>query len=105
MTKPMQKIIPAVFYRTAVGTEPVRDWNKELGSEDHRIRGTDIRTVEFGWPIGMPVCRPMGNGLFEVRSAITGKRGSALHRSRPKYCLFINFNPRRKAQLSDVRVA
>jgi phage-related protein len=78
MTKPMQKIIPAVFYRTAVGTEPVRDWIKELGPEDRRIIGTDIRTVEFGWPIGMPVCRPMGNGLFEVRSAITGKRISRI---------------------------
>jgi len=44
----MQKIIPAVFYRTAKGTEPVRDWIKELGPEDRRIIGTDIRTVEFG---------------------------------------------------------
>ena len=42
--------------------------------EDRRVIGTNIRTVEFGWPIGMPVCRPMGNGLFEVRSTITGKR-------------------------------
>jgi hypothetical protein len=38
-----------------MGTEPVRDWIKELGPEDRRIIGTDIRTVEFGWPIGMPV--------------------------------------------------
>jgi phage-related protein len=46
----------------------------ELEPEDRRIIGTDIRTVEFGWPIGMPVCRPLGDGLFEVRSTITGKR-------------------------------
>jgi hypothetical protein len=46
----------------------------ELDPEDRRIIGTDIRTVEFGWPIGMPVCRPMGNGLFEVRSTLMGKR-------------------------------
>ena len=74
MTNLTQKIIPAAFYRTRAGAEPVRAWLKELDSEDRRIIGTDIRTVEFGWPIGMPVCRPMGNGLFEVRSAITGKR-------------------------------
>jgi phage-related protein len=74
MTNPTQKIIPAAFYRTEAGTEPVREWLKELDSEDGRIIGTDISTVEFGWPIGMPVCRPMGNGLFEVRSTITGKR-------------------------------
>ena len=75
MKKPSQEIIPAAFYCTETGTEPVREWLKGLDPEDRRIIGTDIRTVEFGWPVGMPVCRPMGNGLFEVRSTITGKRG------------------------------
>jgi len=74
MKEPPQKIIPAVFYRTGAGTEPVREWLKELDAEDRRIIGTDIRTVEFGWPVGMPVCRPMGGGLFEIRSTITQKR-------------------------------
>ena len=74
MKKPSQKIIPAAFYCTEAGAEPVRDWLKGLDSEARRIIGTDIRTVEFGWPVGMPVCRPMGNGLFEVRSTITGNR-------------------------------
>ncbi len=74
MNKPSRKIIPAAFYSTEIGAEPVREWLKKLEQEDRRIIGTDIRTVEFGWPIGMPVCRPMGNGLFEVRSTITGKR-------------------------------
>jgi phage-related protein len=46
----------------------------KLDAEDRRIIGTDIRTVEFGWPVGMPGCRPMGGGLFEIRSAITQKR-------------------------------
>jgi len=46
----------------------------KLDAEDRRIIGTDIRTVEFGWPVGMPVCRPMGGGLFEIRSTITQKR-------------------------------
>jgi phage-related protein len=69
-----RKIIPAAFYSAATGVEPVREWLKGLDSEDRRIIGSDIRTVEFGWPIGMPICRPMGNGLFEVRSTISGKR-------------------------------
>ena len=76
MIKPMQKIVPAVFYRTATGNEPVREWLRELDVEDRRIIGTDIRTVEFGWPIGMPVCSPMGNGLFEERSTVMGKRAA-----------------------------
>lgn len=74
MTNPTQKIMPASFYCTGAGTEPVREWLKELDSADRRIIGTDIRTVEFGWPIGMPTCRPLGDGLFEVRSTIAGKR-------------------------------
>ncbi len=31
-------------------------------------------TLEFGWPIGMPVCRPLGKGLYEVRTDVTGNR-------------------------------
>ncbi len=48
--------------------EPVRDWLKDLDHEERRLIGSDIKTVEFGWPIGMPTCRPMGKGLFEVRT-------------------------------------
>lgn len=74
MDRPLRKTLPAAFYSTDAGSEPVREWIRGLGPEDRCIIGADIRTVEYGWPIGMPVCRPMGNGLFEVRSAITGKR-------------------------------
>jgi phage-related protein len=65
------KKVPAVFYRTAKGTEPVRDWIKSLSAEDRRIIGADIQTLEFGWPIGMPLCKSLGGGLWEVRSNIT----------------------------------
>lgn len=71
-----RKKLPAVFYRTLTGTEPVRAWLKALSADDKRIVGTDIATVEFGWPVGMPVCRPMASrrGLWEVRSSLTGNR-------------------------------
>jgi phage-related protein len=66
--------IPIVFYRTSGGTEPVLDWLRSLSAEDRRIIGTDLATVQFGWPIGMPLCRPLGNGLWEVRCALTSRR-------------------------------
>lgn len=69
-----RKKIPAFFYREDNGTEPVREWLSELGKMDRRLIGEDIKTVEYGWPIGMPVCRAMGKGLYEVRSDITGSR-------------------------------
>ncbi|MEA3007352.1 MAG: hypothetical protein QOI94_2621 [Acidobacteriaceae bacterium] len=71
---PGLKRIEAIFYRTA-GGEPVRDWLKGLHPiEDRKQIGVDIKTVEFGWPIGMPVCRPVGGGLYEVRSNLAGDK-------------------------------
>lgn len=67
------KRLQAVFFRTGKGVEPVRDWLKELEKEDRLAIGTDIKTIEFGWPIGMPTCRPMGNGLFEVRTNLQNR--------------------------------
>jgi phage-related protein len=68
------KRIAAIFFRTEAGNEPVRDWIKAMRAEDRQRIGEDIRTVEFGWPIGMPVCRPLGDGLHEVRTTLTGNR-------------------------------
>ena len=68
------KRLPAAFYRSANGTEPVRDWLKALPPDDRRILGRDIAAAEFAWPIGMPLCRPLGGGLWEVRSSLTGGR-------------------------------
>jgi phage-related protein len=68
------KKLPAVFYCTASGNEPVRQWLKELDITDRRIIGQDIATAEFGWPVGMPICRSLGQGLHEVRSDLASHR-------------------------------
>ena len=68
------KRIPAIFYRTEAGNEPVRVWLKELPREDRRLVGEDIRTVEVGWPVGMPTCRRFGDGLYEVRTNLSSNR-------------------------------
>lgn len=62
------KKIRAVFYKTINGAEPVREWLLGISQADRKIIGQDIVRVEYGWPIGMPTCKPLGNGLFEVRS-------------------------------------
>lgn len=62
------KKITVAFFATAGGSEPVRDWLRAMLREDRRKVGDDIKSVEFGWPIGMPVCRPLGKGLYEVRT-------------------------------------
>ena len=68
------KRVQAVFYRTEAGGEPVRNWLKGLPTEDRKRIGADIKTVEFGWPVGMPVCRSVGAGIYEVRSDLTQNR-------------------------------
>lgn len=68
------KRLPARFYATASGREPVRDWLKSLDAADRKIVGEDVKDVEFAWPIGMPLCRNLGDGIWEVRSDLTGGR-------------------------------
>jgi phage-related protein len=67
--------VPAIFFRTEAGGEPVRDWLKALPSPEDRKRiGEDIKTVEFGWPNGMPACKPLGDGIYEVRTHLAQNR-------------------------------
>ena len=55
--------------------EPVREWLKGLPlPEDRKRIGEDIKTVEFGWPIGMPVCKALGDGIYEVRARLRQNR-------------------------------
>ena len=64
------KRLPARFYRSDSGREPVREWLKSLDLADRKVIGEDIKDVEFSWPIGMPLVRSLRNGLWEVRSAL-----------------------------------
>ncbi len=76
MTDPAKprKIVNAEFYRTDAGGEPVREFlRKDLTPAERKEVGKDIRTVEYGWPIGMPVCRDLKNGLLEVRTDLDRK--------------------------------
>jgi len=68
------KLIPVVFWRSATGREPVREWLNELSREDKRTIGRDIAKVQYGWPVGLPLCRPLSAGLWEVRASLPSKR-------------------------------
>jgi phage-related protein len=68
------KRIPAAFYALSSGREPVREWLRGLAAEDRKVIGEDIKDVEFSWPIGLPLCRPLAGGLWEVRSDLVRGR-------------------------------
>ncbi|MGQ0564497.1 MAG: type II toxin-antitoxin system RelE/ParE family toxin [Gemmobacter sp.] len=67
------KKLRARFFRQESGNEPVRIWLLGLPDTHRRLIGFDIQTAELGWPIGMPLCRPMGDGLWEVRTDLPDK--------------------------------
>ena len=66
--------IPLAFWRSAAGRDSVREWLSLLPREDKRTIGRDIAKVQFGWPVGLPLCRPLSGGLWEVRSSLPSKR-------------------------------
>lgn len=74
MVRGAMKKIQASFYALDSGKEPVRDWLLKLDGVDRQAIGKDIQKVEFGWPIGMPYCRLLDKGLYEVRSNISSGR-------------------------------
>jgi phage-related protein len=68
--EPPPRKIDLVFYRSAMGSEPVRDWLSGLSAYNRRAVGQDLQRVQYRWPVGMPLVRPMGKGLFEVRTGL-----------------------------------
>jgi phage-related protein len=71
--KPRQKI-PLIFFRTSVGSEPVREWLKELPEVERHAIDADLLRAQWRWPIGMPLCRSMTGGLWEIRTDLPTKR-------------------------------
>lgn len=61
------------FFRTETGNEPVREWLRSLPKDDRKTIGIDIKTVQEGWPIGMPVAKKISNGIWEIRSNLSDR--------------------------------
>ncbi len=66
--------IPVVFYRRRGGAKVVRDWLRDLDEADRHAIGLDLMRVQYRWPVGMPLCRALGDGLWEVRSTLPSNR-------------------------------
>ena len=68
-----QKIL-LIFFRSEEGNEPVREWLKGLPEAERQAIGKDLLRAQWRWPVGMPLCRPLGSGLWEVRTDLPTKR-------------------------------
>ncbi len=62
--------LQVIFYRTTGGNEPVREWLKTLPTDDRKVIGRDLKTAQYGWPLGMPLIRKVEPGLWEVRTRL-----------------------------------
>lgn len=67
-----------LFYRTQAGAEPVRAWLLGLSAEERQAIGQDLMRAQFRWPVGMPLCRPMSAGLFEIRTNLNNRTARVL---------------------------
>ena len=66
------------FYKTALGREIVLEFIRSLDAPDRRVIGENLRAVEIGFPMGLPLCRNLGGGLWEVRSTLPSRREARL---------------------------
>jgi phage-related protein len=74
MEQPSPQKIPLIFFMTAARSEPVREWLKTLPETERQAVGKDLLRAQWRWPVGMPLCRPMGSGLWEIRTDLPTKR-------------------------------
>ncbi len=67
-------LLTVVFYKSTSRHIPVLEWLRDLQPQDRRAIGLDLLRVQENWPIGMPLCKSLGQGLWEVRSSLQGGR-------------------------------
>ncbi len=104
------KRVVVQFYKTDSGKEPVREWLYKLDPKDRKIIGDDLQTLEFAWPVGMPLCRPISSykGLWELRSDLSSGRISRVLFSVSKNRLILLHGFIKKTQktpIHDLRIA
>ena len=74
MLKIINKRLKVIFYKTEAQKEPVREWLQKLSKEDKKIIGENILTLQYAWPVGMPLVRILRDDLFEIRICLSSKQ-------------------------------
>jgi phage-related protein len=102
-----EPILAVAFFRTETGREPVREWLKSLPREERRIIGEDLKTVQFGWPLGMPLVRKLDAKLWEVRSRLPGRIARVMFTSAEGRMILLHgfIKKSRKTPMEDLELA
>lgn len=70
----LPKSFPLNFWTSDIGNEPAREWLRDLPEPDRTAVGRDLRRIQFGWPIGMPLVKSLKGGLWELRTSLPTRR-------------------------------
>ena len=99
--------LKVVFYKTKSGNEPVRKWLQDLARSEKKIIGEDIKTIQFGWPLGMPLVRKLEPGLWEIRSSLPSGIARILFTTKGNAIILLHgfIKKSQKTPLDDLRLA
>ena len=102
-----KKIVSVVFWKQENGREPVREWLKSLTKTQKKIIGEDIKTVEIGWPLGMPLVKNIGKGIWEVRSTLRNQIARVLFKMHENQMVLLHgfIKKSQKAPSQDLKLA
>ena len=103
----IQRYFSVVFFRTELENEPVQEWLKDLTAQERRVIGEDIKTVQFSWPLGMPLIKKIEPGLCEVRSRLVNKVSRVIFTVREEHIILLHGFIKKSQKLleEDLRVA
>ena len=106
MTEKAKKV-PVRFFQTQSDAEPVREWLKSLPQVDRRKIGFGLMELEYGWPIGMPLCKALGSGLFELRVPLKHRIARVIFCFREGYLVALHgfIKKTRRTPAKDLAVA
>lgn len=99
--------LQVVFFKTNTGTEPAREWLKNLNKKDKKTIGEDLKTVQFGWPLGMPLVRKLEPGLWEVRIHLDNRIARVLFTVHTGFMVLLHgfIKKSQKTPVNDLEIA
>ena len=99
--------LKVAFYKADIGDEPVRKWLQELEKEDKKAIGEEIKTVQFGWPLGMPIVRKLEKDLWEVRISLKNRIARVLFTVNADTMVLIHgfIKKSKKTPVNDLKIA
>jgi phage-related protein len=99
--------LPVRFFKTGTGNEPVREWLKSLSIDEKKLIGEDIKTVQFSWPLGLPLVKKLSSCIWEVRTNLKDRISRVLFTVFQNQIILLHgfIKKTRKTPINDLNLA